>query len=423
MTRTHWILVGAVMMVGACRPDMSSPEAGSGPVKPEPATTALQTGTGFIMHKGAPVEVTFEIVNGRAIFQGDIDLGPVERIAKSSTELRRPQTGAVTSHQDERWYRGLIAYAISPSIQTQQRILDAIASIQASVGGVLFIPAEQAPGIDRMFFVPESDPERCGHTNGIGRTAGGFVPTYVHVSDRSDCNAGTVMHEIGHALGFWHEQSRCDRDNYVQILTDSIESGKEHNFAKVCSGADDVAPYDEGSIMHYHRRAFGKPRAQDPDVKTQTIRSLRGRDLEMGQSSAFGASDIITTNMMYQPYPVTTNFDPINYTSGTPRISWMPVAGAISYTVKLITIYNYYDYYENWSNVFVINDEVLITTPSAVFEDVAHPYTGLQMCSQFNTNYSELYYTYRYDIRVNYPGGVVGAPYSFQHPFIAPTSC
>jgi hypothetical protein len=69
-----------------------------------------------------------------------------------------------------------------------------------------------------------------------------------------------VAHELGHALGYWHEQSRADRDNYVLIHWDRIEEGKEHNFEihedQGPFGSGDYGPYDFDSLMHYNQCAF-----------------------------------------------------------------------------------------------------------------------------------------------------------------------
>jgi len=66
----------------------------------------------------------------------------------------------------------------------------------------------------------------------------------------------TALHELGHALGFNHEQTRMDRDEFITVYKHNVEPKMWHNFEEKDGLAS--APYDYLSIMQYGKTAFGK---------------------------------------------------------------------------------------------------------------------------------------------------------------------
>ncbi|XP_040053419.2 high choriolytic enzyme 1 isoform X1 [Gasterosteus aculeatus] len=79
----------------------------------------------------------------------------------------------------------------------------------------------------------------------VGRMGGGQS---VFVGPK--CNVGNVAHEVLHALGFYHEHTRMDREEHVTVLTDNIMEGKEINFQKHWGNTLGLS-YDVLSILHY----------------------------------------------------------------------------------------------------------------------------------------------------------------------------
>ena len=79
----------------------------------------------------------------------------------------------------------------------------------------------------------------CGIWNGYS----------IHVSFQKS----VIVHELGHAIGFHHEQTRPDRDSYVTINYNNIQRGTEFNFQKYSTSTinSQGVAYDYSSIMHY----------------------------------------------------------------------------------------------------------------------------------------------------------------------------
>jgi hypothetical protein len=227
----------------------------------------------------------------------------------------------------------------------------------------------------------------------VGREGGGQV-----VLIKDGCGVGSVSHEILHSLGFWHEQSRCDRDSYVEILYNNIQSGFSSNFDKQCLGTANVFPYDEGSIMHYSPYAFGKVVGT---TTQQTIRSRRGLDHLMGQRSGLSTQDIRTAVWMYPTTPV---ISPINWQNAQPTLSWRSTRAA-SYEVYLVVDEWWRHPYDGTGTSS--RRSLVGTTSDTTFVDRVNPRTGVYSCDTSRDMYEQRYEDYFYEVVAVFGYGVV----------------
>ncbi|CAF3890134.1 unnamed protein product [Adineta steineri] len=109
------------------------------------------------------------------------------------------------------------------------------------------------------------------------------IPSCVHHS--------VALHELLHALGFAHEQTRTDRDTYVRVYYENIEVGQAHNFDRYASNQVNSfgEAYDYGSIMHYRSDAFSSNGR--PTIKP-ILAGYENWESYMGRGDKMSAQDI-----------------------------------------------------------------------------------------------------------------------------------
>ncbi|EFN88281.1 Zinc metalloproteinase nas-14 [Harpegnathos saltator] len=105
---------------------------------------------------------------------------------------------------------------------------------------------------------------------------------------------GVVVHEIMHALGFYHQQSAADRDDWVTIHWDNIKFGREHNFNKYDNRTitDYGISYDYKSVMHYSSHAFS--RNGEPTI------TPKKEKVKLGQRDGLSEKDVAKVQAMYK---------------------------------------------------------------------------------------------------------------------------
>lgn len=199
----------------------------------------------------------YQQINGENILEGDIIL-TADQVSptRAATESAGRNTG--------KWPSAVVYYTIDAALPTQTRVTDAITHWQTYTA-IRFV--KRTTQSNYVTFRVGS-----GCSSNIGMIGG---RQYINLA--SGCSTGNTIHEIGHALGLFHEQTRNDRDTFVNILTQNIQAGYEGNFSKYSASGysgTDFGALDFGSIMMYGSFSFssnGQPTITKKDGSTFDI--------------------------------------------------------------------------------------------------------------------------------------------------------
>ena len=209
------------------------------------------------VYRGHPL--TYVVKNGKAIFQGDIVLEKVDSIDSQDPRSSFGIDSFGIAYNQYLWPKVgnqyQIPYIITAGSGNLANLNTAISQFNSTFANIKFVARTTQTDYVNFYFDPNNNNAQCEATIGraggeqqVGGAGGSFNP----------CTVGGLLHEMGHTVGLWHEQSRLDHDTYISVNYGNVVKGSFYNYDQIYDDAQQTTLFDYASIMEYPAFSFSR---------------------------------------------------------------------------------------------------------------------------------------------------------------------